>query len=252
MPCTIICVYIYAPAFLCSDHVDGASHNSQWFHIKYRLWGSVVFKRFSAHIYRESCPIKKTKPPGAKGNKKKERKKTSSLLEGTILWRINSGCSITLPLYQTLSFFLSIQTSGHYKLTAVCRHVGRNLLSLQITAHCLLPLSLHTCTLEDVIKWSVFVVVVVEQDQWCRNVRLCWLTDWQMLWASRRWVTDGTLSPPPPPFFLCVCAAVFSFSEAAREGGTHPCSSWVKNWKKTGGKGTWEAFLGLSNRGNLI
>lgn len=41
MPRTIICIYIYAPAFLCSDQVDGASHNSQWFHVTHRLWGSV-------------------------------------------------------------------------------------------------------------------------------------------------------------------------------------------------------------------
>lgn len=129
---------------------------------------ALFFKRRSARIYRERCPIKKTKPRGGKKTKKKtlhcsEEQSSDGLIVAALL----------LSLFiRPFLFFLSIQTSGHYRLTAVCRQVGRNLLSLQITAHCRLPLSLHTCTLKDVIKSSVFVVVVVEQDQWCRNVRL--------------------------------------------------------------------------------
>lgn len=96
------------------------------------------------------------------------------------------GLLVAAPLLPLFIVFF-IQTSGHYWLTAVCRHVGRNLLSLQITSSlCLfsLPPSPRTCVVEYVSEWSHILT-----GHYQRNRLPCWLTEWQMLWVSRCWVT---------------------------------------------------------------
>lgn len=92
------------------------------------------------------------------------------MLWGTILWRINSDCSITSTL-----FFILFLSRLVVITAAVCQHVGRNLLRLQITLSlCLISLLLHTWAVQYISKWSCILT-----DHCCRNTQLSWLREWQ-------------------------------------------------------------------------
>lgn len=137
----------------------------------------------------------------------------------------------------SLFFFIFIQTNGHYRLTAVCPHVGRNLLSVQITPSepvTLFSLLPRTCIVECVSEWSH----VLTGHYW-RSRLPCWLTEWRMMWVSHRWVTANCQG------FLYAATAAFSYWMLPEREG--PIYEWKGSWVKRHLGG-----MSLSDTRNLI